>query len=101
MRCADFMRIGGVIGWLGAAQLPEPGVLMSRHLYPEVAAHAMRITWTAHGLERQDWSDPKSNDVPREVDVIAMSSGSTFGDAWNAGTTTIRGRDVPARSRAV
>ena len=41
------------------------------------------------------------NDVLREVDVIAMPTGSTFGDAWNAETTTIRGREVPARSRAV
>lgn len=37
----------------------------------------------------------------RQVDVIAMPTGSTFGDAWNAITVVIRGREAPARSRAV
>jgi len=27
-------------------------------LYPEVAAHVMRVTETAHWLEWQDWADP-------------------------------------------
>ena len=31
---------------------------MSTHLYPEIAAHLMRITDTAHWLEWQDWADP-------------------------------------------
>ena len=31
---------------------------MSTHLYPEVAAHVMRATETAHWLEWQDWADP-------------------------------------------
>jgi mandelate racemase len=31
---------------------------MSTHLYPEVAAHVMRVTETAHWLEWQDWADP-------------------------------------------
>ena len=31
---------------------------MSTHLYPEVAAHVMRVTDTAHWLEWQDWADP-------------------------------------------
>jgi Asp-tRNA(Asn)/Glu-tRNA(Gln) amidotransferase A subunit family amidase len=35
------------------------------------------------------------------VDRIAMPTGSTFGDVWNADTVVIRGREVPARSRAV
>jgi aspartyl-tRNA(Asn)/glutamyl-tRNA(Gln) amidotransferase subunit A len=39
--------------------------------------------------------------VLREVDVIAMPTGSTFGDAWDAETVVIRGREAPARSRAV
>ncbi len=39
--------------------------------------------------------------VLRHVDVIAMPTGSSFGDAWNAETAVIRGREVPARSRAV
>lgn len=31
---------------------------MSTHLYPEVAAHMMRVTETAHWLEWQDWAQP-------------------------------------------
>ena len=55
----DFMRIGGVTGWLRAASIAgTAGVPMSTHLYPEVAAHVMRVTETAHWLEWQDWADP-------------------------------------------
>jgi mandelate racemase len=55
----DFMRIGGVTGWLRAAAIAgTSGVPISTHLYPEVAAHVMRVTETAHWLEWQDWADP-------------------------------------------
>jgi mandelate racemase len=55
----DFMRIGGVTGWLRSAAIAGvAGVPMSTHLYPEVAAHVMRVTETAHWLEWQDWADP-------------------------------------------
>jgi len=55
----DFMRIGGVTGWLKAAAIAgAAGVPISTHLYPEVAAHVMRVTETAHWLEWQDWADP-------------------------------------------
>ena len=55
----DFMRIGGVTGWLRAAAIAgAAGVPMSTHLYPEVAAHVMRVTESAHWLEWQDWADP-------------------------------------------
>ncbi len=55
----DFMRIGGVTGWLRAAAIAgAAGIPMSTHLYPEVAAHVMRVTETAHWLEWQNWADP-------------------------------------------
>lgn len=55
----DFMRIGGVTGWMRAASIAgAAGIPMSTHLYPEVAAHVMRVTETAHWLEWQDWVDP-------------------------------------------
>lgn len=55
----DFMRIGGVTGWMRAAAIAGvQGVPMSTHLYPEVAAHVMRVTETAHWLEWQSWADP-------------------------------------------
>ena len=37
----------------------------------------------------------------RDVDVIATPTGSTLGDKCDATTAVIRGREVPARSRAV
>jgi mandelate racemase len=53
------MRIGGVTGWLKASAIAgAAGIPMSTHLYPEVAAHVMRVTETAHWLEWQDWADP-------------------------------------------
>jgi len=55
----DLMRIGGVSGWLRAAAITgAAGIPMSTHLYPEIAAHLMRVTDTAHWLEWQDWADP-------------------------------------------
>ena len=55
----DLMRIGGVSGWLRAAAVTSAaGIPMSTHLYPEIAAHLMRVTDTAHWLEWQDWANP-------------------------------------------
>jgi mandelate racemase len=55
----DLMRIGGVTGWLRAAAIAgTAGVPISTHLYPEVGAHVMRVSESAHWLEWQDWADP-------------------------------------------
>jgi len=55
----DFMRIGGVTGWLRAAAIAgASGIPVSTHLYPEVGAHVLRVTETAHWLEWQDWAEP-------------------------------------------
>ena len=55
----DFMRIGGVTGWLRSAGIAAAwGTPMSTHLYPEVSAHVLRVTDTAHWLEWQSWADP-------------------------------------------
>jgi mandelate racemase len=55
----DLMRIGGVTGWLRAAPIAAAaGIPVSTHLYPEFAAHLMRVTEGAHWLEWQDWADP-------------------------------------------
>ena len=55
----DLMRIGGVSGWMRSAAITSAaGIPMSTHLYPEIAAHLMRVTDTAHWLEWQDWADP-------------------------------------------
>jgi len=55
----DLQRIGGVTGWLRAAALADAaGVEMSSHLFPEVSAHLLAATPTAHWLEYVDWANP-------------------------------------------
>ena len=54
----DFVRIGGISGWLKSAAIAEAaGIPISTHLYPEVGAHVMRLSQTAHWLEWLDWAD--------------------------------------------
>jgi mandelate racemase len=65
----DLMRIGGVSGWLRSAPIAAAlGIQVSTHLYPEVAAHLMRVTETAHWLEWQDWANPILADPFEVVD---------------------------------
>jgi mandelate racemase len=55
----DMMLIGGVSGWLRSVGIAAAaGIEVSTHLYPEVSAHLMRITESAHWLEWQDWAGP-------------------------------------------
>ena len=54
----DLMRIGGVSGWLAAAELAaEAGIPVSSHLYPEVSVHLLAASETAHWLEYVDWAE--------------------------------------------
>ena len=53
----DLERIGGVTGWREAAALATArAVPMSSHLFPEVSAHLLAVTPTAHWLEYVDWA---------------------------------------------
>jgi len=55
----DVMKIGGITGWQRAAALAEPrGIPVSCHLFPEVSAHLLAVTPTAHWLEYVDWANP-------------------------------------------
>jgi len=54
----DIARIGGVTGWMQAAAIAAAnGVPVSSHLMPEMSAHLMTATPTAHLLEYVDWLD--------------------------------------------
>jgi mandelate racemase len=81
----DFMRIGGVTGWLRAAAIAgAAGVPMSTHLYPEVAAHVMRVTETAHWLEWQEWSDPILQQPYKVQDgMLQIPDAPGVGIDWN------------------
>ena len=81
----DVARIGGVSGWMQAAGLAAAhGVPMSSHLMPEVTAHLMAATPTAHYLEYVDWVAPLVQEPLKIVDghaVIPERPGS--GIAWD------------------
>jgi mandelate racemase len=54
----DLERIGGVTGWQRAAELARAReIKLSSHLYPEVSAHLLAVTPTAHWLEYVDWAN--------------------------------------------
>jgi len=82
---ADLMRIGGVTGWLRASNVAAAaGVQFSNHLYPEIAAHLMRVTPTAHWLEWVDWACPILAEPlePKDGTVCAPHTPGT-GIDWN------------------
>jgi mandelate racemase len=81
----DLMRIGGVSGWLRAAPIAAAsGIQVSTHLYPEVAAHLMRVTETAHWLEWQDWADPiLQQPFPVKDGYLEIPNLPGAGLAWN------------------
>lgn len=55
----DLMRIGGVTGWLRSAAVAAAAeVPLSNHLYPEMSAHLLRVSDSAHWLEWLDWAIP-------------------------------------------
>jgi mandelate racemase len=71
----DLERIGGVTGWLrAAARAQEAGMEMSSHLYPEVSAHLLAATPTAHWLEYVDWANAFLTEPLRIMDGYAMPS---------------------------
>jgi mandelate racemase len=82
---ADLMRIGGVTGWLRAANLAgAAGVQFSNHLYPEISAHLMRVTPSAHWLEWVDWANPILAEPlqPQNGEITAANRPGS-GIAWN------------------
>lgn len=69
----DLARIGGVTGWMRAAQVAASHDMpMSSHLFPEVSAHLLAATPTAHWLEYVDWGDAIVQEPLRIVDGKAI-----------------------------
>lgn len=81
----DLERIGGVSGWLRAAELASArGMQMSSHLSPEVSAHLLAATPTRHWLEYVDWANVLLQEPLRIVDGLAFPSMRPGnGLAWN------------------
>ena len=89
-QCCDYVmpdleRIGGVSGWRRAAELAAArGTKMSSHLYPEVSAHLLTVTPTAHWLEYVDWVDAVVEEPLRIADGNAiLSARPGNGLDWN------------------
>jgi mandelate racemase len=71
----DLERIGGVTGWQRASRLAETKAMrMSSHLYPEVSAHLLAATPTAHWLEYVDWANAVLAEPLRIVDGNAVAA---------------------------
>jgi mandelate racemase len=65
----DVARIGGVTGWMQAAGIATAnGAQVSSHLVPEVSAHLLAATPTAHWLEYVDWADAILEEPMQVVD---------------------------------
>lgn len=81
----DVDRIGGVTGWLRAAQLASTHNLpMSSHLFPEVSAHLLAATPTRHWLEYVDWANVLLQEPLLIADGLAIPSAKPGnGLAWN------------------
>jgi mandelate racemase len=81
----DASKIGGITAWMRCAALAEAhGVPMSTHLFPEVSAHLMTATPTAHYLEWVDWANPVLEE-PYTVDKghIVVPDRPGAGITWN------------------
>jgi mandelate racemase len=81
----DLERIGGVTGWLQAAEIAAAHrIQMSSHLYPEVSAHLLTATPTAHYLEYVDWMDALLEEPLKIKDGFALVPNQPgHGMMWN------------------
>lgn len=71
----DVARIGGVTGWLHAAGVGAAhGIEMSSHLMPEISAHLLCATPTAHWLEYVDWADAIIEEPLKIRDGMVLTS---------------------------
>jgi len=81
----DLGRIGGVTGWMEAAGIAAArGVEMSSHLMPEVSAHLLAATPTAHWLEYVDWADAILEEPIKVIDgAVTPSNRPGSGLVWD------------------
>lgn len=81
----DVSRIGGVTGWMQAAGLATArGIPLSSHLMPEISAHLLAASPTAHWLEYVDWADCLLRQPLRiENGGVAVPARPGLGLEWN------------------
>lgn len=81
----DVMKIGGVSGWLRAADLAQTrNIPLSSHLWPEISAQLLNLTPTAHWLEYADWWNPVIAEPLPVKNGLAITVDMTgTGVSWN------------------
>jgi mandelate racemase len=81
----DAMKIGGVSGWLRTAALAEPvGLPLMSHIFPEVSAHLLAASPTAHRLEYLDTAGSILKEPLRIEDGHALvPEGPGIGLEWD------------------
>ena len=79
------MKIGGVSGWLRASALAQTaGMPVSSHIFPEISAHLLAATPTAHWLEYHEWASPILQEPLRvEAGEVTPSLTPGTGLAWD------------------
>jgi mandelate racemase len=83
----DLARIGGVSGWMQAADLAAArGIPISSHLMPEASAQVLAASPTCHWLEYVDWADVLLAEPLRiENGRTVPTDRPGIGLAWDAG----------------
>src|ERR671921_202155 len=81
----DVMKIGGVTGWVRAAALAEPsGLPLTSHVFPEVSAHLLAASPTAHRLEYLDHAGPiLEKPIRIEEGQVCVPEGPGIGIEWD------------------
>ncbi len=81
----DAMNIGGISGWLETVPLfAAANIPVSSHVFPEISAHLLAVTPTAHWLEWWDWDKPILQDALFANDgYVTASDEPGIGVAWN------------------
>lgn len=81
----DADRIGGVSGWIEAAGFAAvEHIPLSSHLYPEISAHLLAASPTAHWLEWVDWASPVLQQPARvQAGALAPDDRPGSGLAWD------------------
>jgi mandelate racemase len=81
----DAMKIGGATAWLRASALAQAaGVPISSHLFPEISAHLLAVSPTAHYLEYVDWANPVlQQTLAIEQGYAIIPDRPGHGMAWN------------------
>jgi mandelate racemase len=81
----DVARIGGVSGWVRAAGIAAARhIEMSSHLMPEISAHLLSATPTAHWIEYVDWADAVLEEpLVIEQGAVVTPKRPGIGIAWD------------------